>query len=429
MSKITPFWERLPQFFLFPLQGMNPLVLAMFSFASLLAFVMPLPRPLDFLVVELLILLAGVRRGFMAMDAISRGYLTPADQELMQPDPDRVNLPWKLLAIMVAWSFAVSVVALVSQTLAWLLWLFTLLTLPAMVMALSMTNRFDKAVNPGLWIEIMRGVGKPYLALLLFQFLLSGGTAAALPLLAPFLRGWLALPILNFTFLYFLLIMFAMMGYVLYQYHWVLGVDVDERNLRQIAATPQQSADDEIARCLAEGNLQAALDISYDQQRNEPDNVAVQERYNKLLIMAEKTDRAIEHGRRLLSLLLQKNLHAQAVAAFKRLQQLDAEFRPAYPAEILRLAMAAKAVREFELALQVVRAFDKRHPGHADIPEIYFLSAQILSEAFRRDDQARQILRALCERFPQHVVLQEAQPYLRALDAIHQQQAQVRPAG
>lgn len=419
MPHITPFWERLPQFFLFPLQGLNPLALAMLSMLSFLAFVLPVPRPLDFMITEGLILLFGVRRGFMAMDAMSRGYLTPAAQELMVADPERVNLPWKLLGITVLWSVVVQLVAILSQALGMILWLFTLLTLPAAVMALSVTNSFGRALSPGLWLEIVRGVGKPYFALLVFLLLLSGGSAIVLPMLAPLLRGWLALPIINFTFLYFLLIMFAMMGYVLYQYHWVLGVSVDERNLQKIAPSPTQTAADDIARHIAEGNIQGALDIAYEQQRNEPENIPVQERYNKLLIMADKKERALEHGRRLLSLLLQKGLGGQAVSLFKRMRELDAEFGPAYPAEILRLAAAAQGARENELALMVMRQFDRKYPGHADIPGVYFLSAKILSEAYRRDDQARQILRALCEKFPGHEVLQEAEPYLRALDAIH----------
>ncbi|MGE5384702.1 MAG: hypothetical protein ACM3SV_02325, partial [Betaproteobacteria bacterium] len=259
MPNITPFWERLPQFFLFPFQGQNLILLPLLSLSSLLAIPFPLPTPVDYFMVEALILLAIVRRGFTVMDAISRGYLTGESQAVLLVDRERVNLPWKLLGVILLWGFVVDLAGTLGAALGWVCWLFTVVTLPAAVMALSVTNSFAAGLNPLLWISIIRGIGKPYLVLLFFLALLSGGTPAAMPLLAPFLRGWLALPLLNFTVLYFTLIMFAMMGYVLYQFHGMLGLPID-RIPETPANTPSRDAvGDEIAACLANGNIVGAL--------------------------------------------------------------------------------------------------------------------------------------------------------------------------
>ena len=131
---------------------------------------------------------------------------------------------------------------------------------------------------------------------------------------APFLKGWLALPIINFTFLYFLLIMFALMGYVLYQFHWTLGVAVDQAHIDAQTPVASDPVGDEIARLVANSAIQGALDLAHEEQRTAPENVALRERYHRLLVMTGKNDRVLEHGRRYLTLLLQKAQGAAAVS-------------------------------------------------------------------------------------------------------------------
>ncbi|MBS1198427.1 MAG: hypothetical protein H6R18_2212 [Proteobacteria bacterium] len=420
--KITPFWERLPKFFLFPLQTSNLITLILLSLSSLLAFFLPLPSPFDHLLVQCLIMLAGVRRAFVKMDAMSRGYLGEDEQALMPSDPQRVNLPWKLLGVMIVWGIVVNIVGSISVVLGYLVWAFASVTLPAAVMALSVTNSFFSGLNPALWVRIIRGVGKPYAALFVFLTLLSGGTSAILPLLAPLLRGWYALPIIDFSFLYFIYVMFAMMGYVLYQYHWELGVQVDRVHSEASGAAVQDDAGgDLIAQLIANGDIDAALAAAHEQHLAEPEDLKVQERYHKLLLMAEKNDRAVNHGRKYLSLLLQKKQGDSAVALFRRMREIEPAFKPVHPEEFLKLAVETHRCRQYEAALALMDGFEQKYPGNADIAPIHFLTARIQSEVFRRDDIARQILGALCERFPGHaMVVSEVAPYLRALDAIRQ---------
>ena len=420
--RITPFWERLPKFFLFPLQPSNLIALVVLSLSSFLAFILPLPAPFDHLLVQCLILLGGVRRGFVKMDAMSRGYLSDEDQARMPSDPERTHLPWKLLGVMMVWGVLVNIAASIGVALGYLVWAFTVVTLPAAVMALSVTNSFSSGLNPLLWIRIIRGVGKPYAALFLFLLLLSGGTNVLLPILAPLLRGWHALPIIDFCFLYFLHVMFAMMGYVLYQYHWELGVQVDQLHGEASGAVvPSDAVGDVIARLIASGDVDAALEAAHEQHLAEPEDLKAQERYHKLLLMAEKKDRALDHGRRYLSLLLQRKQGDAAVTLFRRLWEIEPEFKPAYSEEVLKLASEAHRCRQYETALALMNGFEQKYPGHADIPPLCFLTARILSEALRRDDAARETLETLCEKFPRHeTVVSEAIPYLRALQAISQ---------
>lgn len=429
-SRIVPFWLRLPKFFLFPLQGSMLIVLVPLALASLLAPILPVPKPFDLVLTEALIWLAALRHAFTVMSRTSQGLLVADEQARQEPDPDRVNLPWKLLAMLFLWGFAVGFASRISPVLGWAMNLFLVVAMPASIMALSVTNSLSQGMNPLLWISIMRTVGRAYLALFIFLMLLSGGVGAALPLLAPLMGGWLTLPLLNLAFLYFNLIAFNMMGYALYQYHRELGIDVkigfaeqDKRAAQhggrngKPAAQPDPVAE-AVAAKVAAGDLNGALDAAYEQQRLEPENIAAQERYHKLLLLADKKPRALEHGQRYLATLLRLNRDDQGFDLFKRLRDLDGEFRLEQPGHLLKLAEQAYRRRDPELALSLIHGFDNQNPRHPDIPGVYMLAARILSEHYRKDDMASAILRGLRQKYPEHPLAAEAEVFLRALDRL-----------
>ncbi len=416
-AQITPFWHRLPRFFQFPLQPGMMLVLVPLALASLLAPVMPVARPLDLLLTEGLIWLAALRHAFTVMERTSAGLLTSAEQAQALPQPERVNLPWKLLGIFIAWAILLGMLERVSTALAWLGNLFFTIAFPASVMALSSTNSLFRAANPLLWLSIMGQVGKAYWALFVFLLLLSSGAGIVIPILSPLLGGWLTLPLLNLVFMYFNLVMFNMMGYVLYQYHRELGVDVAVDFAKAAArrgGTSKDAVADAIAAKVATGDLDGALDAAYEQQRTETDNVAVQDRYQKLLLLAGKQERALDHGHRYLATLLRLGKDDLAFDLFRRLRDLDGGFAPE-PHQVLPLAQTAFRCRESAVALALVRGFDRLQPRHADVPAIYLLSARLMSEQLRKDEPARALLRTLCRKYPDHPLAAEAAIYLKVL--------------
>jgi tetratricopeptide (TPR) repeat protein len=422
---ISPFWQRLPWFFRFPFQTDVLVKLLLLSLATLLAPIAPLPAPLDSLLVGGLVWLAGLRQAFGVMEAVSQGRLTARERSTFQPGPERKNLPWDLLAIFLTWGALIALVGGVSTTLHWTMLIFFCLGLPASVMTLSVSNSLRQALNPVKWVFLMRQVGKPYLLLLFYLLLLTKGAPYAQRLLLPRLGDWLILPALTWTLLYFTLIMFAMMGYVLYQFHQALGLKVrisfarSSSNPAARAAIAQADPMAEaVANKVATGELDAAIDIADEQRRQYPEDLAIQERYQTLLLAAGRTERALAHGQTYLGLLLRLGRAEQALDLLKRLRGVDGAFLPERPDAVLPLAEAAFSRRDADTTVALVRGFDKRHPRHPDIPGVYFLSARLMSELLRRDPTALTILRGLQHKYPEHPVTAAAAPYLAALEKL-----------
>lgn len=421
--EITPFWLRLPKFFRYPLHVEPLSYMLVLSLATLLGFVLPVPAPLDHLLVHLGVWLAFIRYSYKVLDQTAQGLLTP-DQHKLRADPERVNLPYKQFGIFMVMGFALGLAEAVGGLALGVVTVFTSLAVPASVMILTLTRSFWAGLNPLALLSMMRLIGLPYLGLCAFLLLLTASQQTLGMLLLPLFSGWLVLPVLNLVAMFFTLIMFNMMGYVVYQYHAALGVSVHAATRPEVER-PAETDAEAIGRLVGAGQIDAALERAYEAQRVAPDNLAAQQRYHKLLLLGDRNDRLLAHGRRYLGLLLSKGMGDEALNLFKVLQGRDAAFAPEQPAQLLDLAEVARRRRDFTLALTLIKGFDKRFPRNPAIPSVYLFAARLLCEHYKQESGARQILATLLERYPEHPAGVEAQQYLVVLDKL----AASAPAG
>ena len=416
---VTPFWQRLPLFFRFPLHWEPLLYMGLLSLVTLLGFVLPIPSPFDHVLVHLGVWLAFVRYAYKTLDQTAQGRLTP-DQHQTLSDTDRDSLPYKQFAIFMVMGLVLGFAEQMGGLVLGAATIFSVLALPASVMNLSITRSFWAGLNPLAAISMMRIVGMPYLGLCAFLFLLSASQQMLMISMLPRLPGWMILPALNFVAMYFTLIMFNMMGYVVYQHHHLLGVSISAN-----ASTAGGRADgkggeaaDAIGRLVGAGQIDEALDIAYEAQRVAPDDVAANGRYHKLLALAGRDDRLLSHAKRYLGLLLNKGQGDEALVLYRAMQERHAAFEPEQPAQLLRLAEIARRRRDFPEALALIKGFDKRFPRHAEIPAVYLFAARVLCENLRQDANARRIIAVLLARYPGHPVSAEAQQLLTVLDKL-----------
>ena len=420
---IQPFWQRMPKFFLYPMHVEPLLYIVFLSLATLLGFILPAPVPFNFIIVNFLAWLAFCRYGYRVLDQTSQGLLTP-DQHRRYNSESRTYLPYKLYAVIVVMGGICGLAAALNPLLFGVLLVYCTLALPASVMVLSVTESLLSALNPLAIMGIMQAIGLPYLGLCAFLFMLMSGQGILQSTLLPKISPWLFTPTVTFVGMYFTLIMFNMMGYVLYQYHHMLGLSISDRaqnNNKQSSPADDQNA--QIGRLIATGELEEALELAYEAQRTAPDDINAHERYHKLLGMTERQDRVISHAHRFLILLLYKQQDDKALALYQEMRLLGSKFEPEQSQQIFALAQAARRKRDFKLALALIKGFDKRIPRPREIPEVYLFAAKIFSEDLQQDATAKPILNVLLQRYPEHEASQEAQRMLAALDRF----AQINP--
>ncbi|WP_426391787.1 hypothetical protein [Variovorax sp. R-27] len=423
-----PFWHRLNSFFAFPFQ-MRPLAYGLLlSFCSLFFdAIFFLPDALALFVIEVGIMLAASRYGFKIIALGARGIRDSADFGRESSD-DWTYLPWKLFAITMVQAFLIGWLAWYAPILGTVGLFVMSFTFPAAVIVLVQSASFFQAMNPGNVMDAMRIIGWPYALLCFFLFLLSTGAQVALSMLLPMFDGRIALPVINFAFIYFGWVMASLLGYVMFQHHDAFGFDavpgselgdgatVDRRTPEQIAA---QRMDAEVAQLITEGDLAAALGSAYEAQRTAAsDDLAAQRRYHRVLaLMPDKKDTMLDQARRFIPLLMRRDLASEALKVFKVCKEKDKAFALDDAVMVIAMARAEWRNGDAHATLALLSGFDKRFRGSEAIPQAYELAARALVQGLGRADMAQPILTTMESRYPDSEQTQEVRWLLRPTPA------------
>ena len=168
---ITPFWERIPRFFLYPAKLDSLIYLGVLALCSLVVFfgiigAILYPRHL----------LCAAEYGYLILTHTARGNLVPP--EILGPNlAEHDSLPFKQLVVFVLMgSIMVSASHFGGAVFGLITILFLAFLIPASVMSLAINGEILEAVNPLGLVEIVRRIGWPYIALYVFLLLLSGSS-------------------------------------------------------------------------------------------------------------------------------------------------------------------------------------------------------------------------------------------------------------
>lgn len=416
-SQLTPFWRRLPRFFLYPAQ-LGPLLhIGIYSGVGGFALIL---LPLLGWLAALLLWIAFFKYAFLVLEHTARGHFEAPDGPIDDKMKDHAASVGKQFVLLFLGGLAAGGLAVpFGPTGAAVGVLLVSLALPAGIMTLAINGSLLQALHPGRIFSLIRTIGSPYLALYFFLVSLTGSSSWLQEFLGDHLALWLRLPILGFVAMYFTLIMYHMMGYALYQYHDVLGLKVAVGFAEAEASQPGKKPVDpvllKLSPLMAEGRQEEAIDLLENALRTRWEDNDLHERYHKLLMAAGKRDAALRHGRQYINKLMNDKRLGRALDLCAQCLDTDPEFRPQDPAQTYELARAASQSHRAKLALGLLRGFDKQNPKHPEVPAVLFLYAQILSEQFHKDKEALLLLKALLVRFPDHELAGEARQYQAVL--------------
>ncbi|MGD8573044.1 MAG: hypothetical protein PVH98_11345, partial [Gammaproteobacteria bacterium] len=379
---IEPFWKRIPKFFKYPANGQSLIFIGVIGF--FLAF-----APFGgFMSVAMMILLglAFTRYAMLVLEYTADGRNKPPDVSINMITSGHL-VPLKMMATYFVFGFVVVFLGNSAGSAAAVVMSFLVLAcLPASTMVIATTQSFIHAINPLMLLGIIRAIGKPYWIMYGFLILLSACQTAVTSIVGA-VDSFLLWPVQNAIGLYFTLIMFNMMGYVIFQYHEQLGysvrMEVDQdygdsaRGEKPKASHP---ALQEAELLVKEGNLDEAIYRlrSIVSGSNVP--LEVRAYYHQLLRTSGQAEAMVKHAKEYLNVLLYQNKTSDAarlvVDCFKHKEII----RPADPDKIYTLAYALKDIRAFRECMALINNFHGQHPGHPDIPRLYLLGARVLSE-------------------------------------------------
>jgi hypothetical protein len=417
---ITPFWQRIPRFCSYPINVATLVYLAALSGVAVLLAGIPLLG----LLMQFVIWALFLRYAYEALEQTAAGHLeTPAlSFDLIN---DGLELPFKQYLIFVVTGALLALVfAYFGGLIGIPLLVLLTLALPASVMVLAIRQSLVQALNPAMLWSVIRTIGWPYLTLSVLLLTLWGAGEVMDGLVAGRVPEIAYRLIINFFGMYSLLVMFAMVGYVIHQYHEALGYstnvtfdDPDGPGVGQIGqqVNPVLAG---VAILIEDGKLAEAQARLREAVMRDRGSLALHGEYHKLLKLSNNVAQLSEHGREYVSVLLGRGKPLPAAEVVRTCRQADAEFKPTLPEQIYPLASQLRALREPRLALSLANGFHKLNPGHPDIPRLYLLVAQIMCEDVKQSGPAREVLKYLLGIYPDHLLHKEISDYLALVEQL-----------
>jgi hypothetical protein len=405
-----PFWKQLPQVFTYPahIDALVKIVAYAIGIAIAVNFL-----PLGWLW-AILMWLAFLAYCFGILERTARGHLVAADYI-----NDRVNRdyrPIKQIVLFVILLLAAGMVGAFAGPMAGqVALLVACLVLPAAIMVLALDEQLLPALNPLRLLATIAGIGLPYLALCAFLFLLLESAQFLGGLLESILGDWMSDLLASVITMYFMVSMYYLMGYALYQNHEALGVDVQvdpaaaQRNLAQGQGKREpELLGPETQALITEGKLGEAVGRIENRMRKEWDNNKLHDQYQKLLLLDGKPVPITRHVNEYVPKLIREKKTARAVEVYEAAKKKVPDLVLTDATLLLPLATQASELHRDATAVELLKGFDKRFPGHDDIPGVYMLAAKIMLEKQHQYALAQRIFQTITQKFPKHPLAAEA---------------------
>ncbi|HXY06034.1 MAG TPA: hypothetical protein VEI05_05795 [Burkholderiaceae bacterium] len=452
-STVVPFWQRMPRFFLFPLQrapltrnvvaAVGFCVVAWFAYPALVTA--PLRAGLTLLLAWCAAALFIAHYAFLVIERTAFGYL---DSRIYPRNEGAVDWrrPVKMFVVMVLVPALIIIIGhlVLPGLLVVLLLLVFAMLLPASVMVMTMTDSFSDAVNPMRCAQTALQIGPPYLLLCLFLLMLLIGSQQMLHVLLPgpgaahaasaaapgapagALESTLSLA---FTWLvvslvgnYFLVLMCVLIGYAMYQYSAVLGIavvgpgDSRVRGSMSAAAHARRVREATIGKLVAAGEFREATELLNEDLRERPTDLSLHVRLHTLLLHEGNAPRIQEHAERYLELLLAASNLKAALELFEKMRERMPSFAPREVGRLPQLAVAALDAGKPALAAELIRGFDRKYPGHPKIPDVYVVAARLMLLA-GRSSEAKGWLEHVTKTYANTAAASEAKRYLARFES------------
>ena len=258
------------------------------------------------------------------------------------------------------------------------------LWLPSAALVIAIDDAFFKSLNPLFVGHFVRTMGAAYFVLWVFVLAIVGARQLVLAVGAEW-PTYVRLPVEMGLGTYLGIVLCALMGYVIYQFHQELHLEVEvdfntHRKAGGVAAIadagsaraavasahPMDPLEHRIQAALAKGDIKEAIAEVKDELRYDRLDPALNTRLHALYMRAGDRSVTLDHGQLWLSGLARAGDAKPLLAALHKLRTIDDRFTPRNGDLMLPLAQAAERAGERDLALELLRGFAPHFAEHKD---------------------------------------------------------------
>ena len=416
---IRPFWQRIHQFFLYPLQFPPMLFMLLLIVINIVLNKLPADKMPFGILVEIAMFMLFIKYAYVVLEHTAQGYLR-AQRIQGKMLTENLETPFKQIFIVFLFLIFLSeLAALDSVALIYIGLFVTALVFPASVMVLAVEHRFFRAINPIRLLEVIHRLGSAYFIMCLYILLVLVGAMEVTNLMVEYLPTSIYLPVGNFIIMYFILVMFNMMGYVIYQYHEKLGYSI-EQEYSEAGSWPHETepALREVEILFHEGKLDEVRKRLISMIQEHPGNLLYRERLHRLIQKSGDMEGLRNYSADYLVRLILEDRPSEAIRVFSDCYKLDKNFKFGNGRQRFLMAQLLNKNGQSRAALNLLTDLHVDFPGYEGIPQAYLLVAKIMCESFNEDEKARQVLNFLQNKYPTHPRMPEVKEYMKIISGL-----------
>ncbi len=385
-NTVEPFWRRLPEAFKYPVNSNSMSLIVITAIISVLATLMPF---LLILSVVMYLFAAGsiMKYSFTCLERTAMG-------EMKAPDVmDAYSGGIKLLLQLVLMTIVLSAIVgaafyYLGPALGGLFGFIAVFSFPAILIRFAQTENMLEAMNPFAAVALIAAIGLPYGLLIVFMLIMMTSVGV--------LHEWIGALVPAVSYLlqsvvsnYYTVVMFHLMGYMLFQYQEQLGYsarsDEDEDEPKR---TEQERLAAKISVLLKEGDYEQVVQLYYQAFKQYPNEPVFFETFFELLYACKKTALMADYGLIYLEFLNRRKRFDKLTPTFKQILFIAPDYLPDSPAMRVQLATLLKQQGDLKIAVKLLNGIHKLYPEFAGLPDAYYLLAEILGDMPNMQSQA-----------------------------------------
>lgn len=409
-SEVQPFWTRLPAFFRYPFSRDPLTVILVCTLVPL--FLTP---NLVGLAVSFVLLLALFKYTYAVIRRTADGHMTPPPlSEAYSGSGFAIVL--KQAVVFVAMVAATAFATYSLGSLAGLLVMaFAVLALPASIMVLAMEQSVRAAINPMNLALLISRIGWHYFLLYIFLVLLTIASAEAQSFAWTHLDPLIANPLAGFLNSAYTLILFHMLGYLLFEYQEELGFasDLQDENEALPARDRSRRVDADIDMNLKDGRYSRVSAILEETLKRDPHNPVRLAQLYRLCEARNDTDALTRHHVKLMRWMAGDRKSKELTSLLDTLENASPDFQLQDPELMVACAEMLFHQGELKRVLQLLKDFHKRFEGSDQIGPAYLLVARTLANGFGQWDKAKSYLKFVQKTCPEPGTHELARLYLQ----------------
>ncbi|MEC7816116.1 MAG: hypothetical protein VX939_07570 [Pseudomonadota bacterium] len=410
-TEVVPFWQRVGAFFRYPFHSDPLIVIAICTLVPIVA-----PANVLGLVIWLVLALALFKYTYAVINHTAEGHLKPPPVSVAFTGSGFDIVVLQILVFFLMGGLVASAAMIGGPLLAMLAMAFVILALPASIMVLAMERSVGAAVNPMNLAVLISRIGTPYFLLYGYLILLSTASGAAQDFAVNHFPMWVAQPLAGFLNSTFMLILFHMLGYLLFQYQEELGFasDLQDGSVQEDSQHRDRSArfDADIDMNLKDGNYDRVQGMLKEALKRDRDNPVRIGQLYQLLTARQDTEELFRYHPRLMGWLAQRQDGDGLNELIKTLQTVEPGLQLDDPELCVQCASALYYRGHYKAALRLLQDFHKRFPDSDQLAPAYLLVAQALANGLQQWEKAGAFLSFIQKRCKDHPIHSQLDTWL-----------------